>query len=152
TTRLPTRTPGGHAPTWSWSTATARSATRTDRSKSRRRPVARVLIFRGYRETKLRASRVRRAGGRRPSRSRALLQPLRAAREAFAVIVRPDHVLAVPIEDDERRGAPPTLMARLSKRVRRELSRLDRRGGHRRSSTMGPASLAPPCTPAAQRR
>jgi hypothetical protein len=37
----------------------------------------------------------------------AALQPSRAARETLAVVVLAGHVATVPIEDDERGGAPP---------------------------------------------
>src|SRR5262249_14946437 len=73
---------------------------------------------------------------------RALLQPSRAAREALAMVVLAGHLAAVAIEDDERWGAPPALTARLAKRVRREVRGIDRRGGHRRSSTTGRASAS----------
>src|SRR5262245_15666220 len=73
---------------------------------------------------------------------RALLEPPRAAREAFPVIVLPDYLATVAVEDDERRGATPVAVARLAERVRRQARGIDRRGGHWRGSTAPQAGRA----------
>ena len=73
-------------------------------------------------------SALHRSTRRRP---RTLFDPSRAAREALAMIVLPDDLAAVAVEDDERRGMPLAAAARLAERVRREIGGLDGRGRHR---------------------
>src|SRR5262245_5960588 len=76
-------------------------------------------------------------GRRRRDWPRALLGAPCTARQALAVVVVAGHLPAVPVEDDQGAGMPPALRARVTERVRREVGRLDGRGGHRGSSTTG---------------
>jgi hypothetical protein len=74
-----------------------------------------------------------RAGARWPALGAApgtLLEPARAACQAFAVVVLAGHLAALAVEHDERRGATPARAARMPERVRREVGGIDGRGGH----------------------
>jgi hypothetical protein len=51
---------------------------------------------------------------------RALFEPSRAARPAFAVVVLPHHLAALTVENHHRGGAPPALPTRAPERVRRQ--------------------------------
>jgi len=93
-------------------------------SVSRSLPVPAVL---------LRSRRLIDLGALRRAGLCAALQPTRAAREALAMVVLAGHLAAVAVEDDERRSSASTPAARLAERVRREVGRVDGRGGHRRS-------------------
>jgi hypothetical protein len=64
-----------------------------------------------------------------------LLEPARAARPAFAVIVLADQA-ALPVEDHHGRVAAPALPARLVDRVGREVSGVDGRARHDRASQL----------------
>ena len=98
--------------------------------RSAQDPIARVtwlLTRRAARGAGARAGSRRPLGGTAP---RASLEPPRAARPTFAVVVLADHLGAVAVKDHHLRATPPTLPARLVERVGRESGGVDGRARH----------------------